>query len=289
MNRQKIIITVILALPFLLGACGSSKKALKDTTSDPTVDLPTVQTTNIPEVTYNYIKKVCDNAVTEKNIVSSIDFNLKSGSKDISVDGKISMKRDEVIRIQLSPMGLVEVGRMEFTPDSVLIMDRIHKQFVKVGYNDVSFLKNNGINFKSLQALFWNQLFVPGTTQMQDREMKMFEKDGSTISISDGKMKYTWDTDLATALINNATAIYNGNSGKSMLFWQYGKFKQFQSSQFPTQHTVKFTISSGKEMTVTINMNGLKNDGGWDVITKVPKKYKPVKFQDVINQIMNIK
>ena len=288
MNRQKTIISAVLALPLLFGACNSSKKALMDTPPTSTVETPTVPEVNISEATYNYVKKVCDNAVTSKNIVSNIDFNLKSGKKDISVDGKISMRRDEVIRIQLSPMGLVEVGRMEFTPDSVLIMDRIHKQFVKVGYDDVSFLRNNGINFNSLQALFWNQLFAPGSTKMQDQEMKLFEKDGNNISISDGKMKYTWETDPATSLINSATAIYEGNSGTSTLYWHYGNFKQFQSSQFPTQHTAKFTISGGKEMTAIISMNGLKNDGGWDVVTKVPKKYKPVKFQDVINQIMKL-
>ena len=287
MNRRNTIISIVLALPILLGACSSSKKALKDSAKVPTADVPTVAETNTSEATYNYVSKICSNAVTTKNIVSSIDFNLKSGSKDISVDGKISMRKDEVIRIQLSPMGLVEVGRMDFTPDSVLIMDRIHKQFVKVGYNDVSFLKNNGINFNSLQALFWNQLFVPGTTKLQEKEMRMFEKDGSSISIANGKMKYTWETDLATALINKASAIYNGSNGKSMLYWQYGKFKSFQSSQFPTEHIVKFN-TGGKEMTVTINMGGLKNDGGWDVETKVPKKYKPVKFQDVINQIMKL-
>ena len=288
MDRRKTIISIVLALPFLLGACSSSKKALNAPPPNTTVDIPIVPTANTPEDTYNYVKKVCNNAVTTKNIVSNIDFNLKSGSKDITVDGKISMKKDEVIRIQLSPMGLVEVGRMEFTPDSVLIMDRIHKEFVKVGYNDVNFLKNNGINFNSLQALFWNQLFVPGTSKMQEQEMKMFEADGGSISIDNGKIKYTWDTDLTTALINNATAIYEGNNGKSMLIWQYGKYKQFMSSLFPTEHIVKFTISGGKNMTVTINMKGLKNDDGWDVVTKVPKKYKPVKFQDVINQIMKI-
>lgn len=288
MNRRKTIIFVVLALPLLFGACSSSKKALKDSTTTTIVDVPAVTEVNTPEATYNYVSKVCSNAISTKNIVSSIDFNLKSGSKDITVDGKISMRKDEVIRIQLSPMGLVEVGRMEFTPDSVLIMDRIHKQFVKVGYNDVSFLKNNGINFNSLQALFWNQLFVPGATKIQESEMKMFEKDGSSISLAEGKMKYTWVTDPSTALINSATASYSGNSGKSTLYWQYGNFKPFQSSQFPTEHTAKFSISGGKEMTVTINMGGLKNDSGWDVETKVPKKYKPVKFQDVINQIMKL-
>lgn len=288
MNRRKIIISALLVLPILLGSCSSSKKAVKETGTTSTIELSDGKNPDSPEATYNYIDRVCSNAVKAKNIVSSIDFNLKSGSKDISVDGKISMRRDEVIRIQLSPMGLVEVGRMEFTPDSVLIMDRIHKQYVKVGYNDVSFLKNNGINFNSLQALFWNQLFVPGSKTIQDQQKKMFEKDGSRIRLVDNKIQYEWDTDLTSALINNVNATYKGGSGNSSLSWQYGKFKNYQSVQFPTEHTVKFSVSGGKEMSVKISMGSLKNDGDWDVVTKVPSKYKPVKFQDVINQIMKL-
>lgn len=288
MKKQKIIISALLVLPLFLGACHSSKKALKETESPPAVDLPNVTSSDTPEATYNYINRVCSNASKAKNLVSNIDFNLKSGSKDITVDGKISMRRDEVIRIQLSPMGLVEVGRMEFTPDGVLIMDRIHKEYVKVGYNEVSFLRNNGINFNSLQALFWNQLFVPGSSTIQEQEKKLFEKDGSRIRIADNKMKYEWNTDLASALIKSVNATYEGNSGKSSLSWQYGKFKNFQSVQFPTEHIVQFSVSGGKEMSVTISMGGLKNDSDWDVVTKVSSKYKPVKFQDVINQIMKL-
>ena len=116
-----------------------------------------------------YLGKVTANAQNVKNLVASIDFNLKSGSKNVSVDGKLSMRKDEVIRIQLSPMGLMEVGRMEFSKDSVLIIDRIHKQYLKSSYDQVSFLRNNGIDFQSLQALFWNQLFVPGEKDCSGR------------------------------------------------------------------------------------------------------------------------
>ncbi len=288
MMNKKVSIVAILALPILMGACGSSKKILKETGLNTSVELNNVTENNTPEATVNYVQKVCANASTAKNIVSKIDFNLKTGSKDITVDGKISMRRDEVIRIQLSPMGLVEVGRMEFTPDDVLIMDRIHKQYVKVGYNEVSFLRNNGINFNSLQALFWNQLFVPGTASIQEKDMRKFEKIDGNISIEDGKMKYEWNVDLATAYIQSARVVYNGSSGKSSLSWQYGNFKKFQTTQFPTEHSVKFTISNGKEMNVNVSMGGLKDDNGWDAETKVPAKYKAVAFQDVVNQIMKM-
>lgn len=109
----------------------------------------------------NFLRKVYDNEVFAKSISSKIKFTVNVGSKDISVSGSLKMKKDEVIRIQLSPLDLVEVGRIEFAPDYVLFMDRINKEYVKVGYGEVDFLKRNGLDFYALQALFWNRLFVP--------------------------------------------------------------------------------------------------------------------------------
>jgi len=110
------------------------------------------------------------------------------------------MRKDEVIRLQLLvPIIRSEVGRIEFTKDYVLFLDRIHKQYVKAKYNDVAFLKNNGINFYSLQALFWNQLFIPGQQRVGEHNLTLFKVDfnasqnasqkGTSIILNDGKMK----------------------------------------------------------------------------------------------------
>ena len=110
-----------------------------------------------------FVQKVAGNQVYAKNIVGNMTFNLQAAGKDITVPGKLSMRKDEVIRIQLFiPILGSEVGRLEFTPNYVLIVDRMHKEYIKADYTQVDFLKKQGINFYSLQALFWNQLLVPG-------------------------------------------------------------------------------------------------------------------------------
>jgi hypothetical protein len=279
----------MLAVPLILASCSSSKKAVKEPgkgTEQPTV---VTDNTNTEGAAVSFVRKINANAVNAKNIVSSIDFNLKSGSKDITVDGKIMMRRDEVIRIQLTPLGLMEVGRLEFTPETVLIIDRVHKQYVKVAYGEVSFLKNNGIDFNSLQAFFWNQLFVPGSNEIGDKEINQFSVSGNNLSVTSGKMKYLWTADPATAQIKSARATYDSGGKQSSLDWKYDVFKNFQSGSFPTNHTVKIDSSSGKVINVTISMGNLKTDSKWDAITEVSSKYKPVQFQEVINQIMKLK
>ena len=297
-NRQ-IIKIAILALPLFLAACGSKKKLVTDNpttnTNTPAVNTPG---NTSPAVKHSdnavYLKRVTDNASTAKNLVASLDFNLKSGKKDISVSGKISMRKDEVIRIQLSPMGLVEVGRMEFTRDSVLIMDRMHKQYLKNSYGQVSFLKNNGIDFYALQALFWNQLFVPGEKTV-GKAISRFDVEGSKVSLSTGKMSYLWTLDQQVERILSAVATYaSTKNGTSRLEWAYDKFTTFSGKPFPAEQKIKIITPSSKpdaaarEILVGLTMKNFKTDSSWETTTKVSSKYKPVELKDVINQIMNL-
>ncbi len=290
---------IIVSVPILLTACGSSKKAVTDGKTEPTtVVTPTTPSGNtegqsaVAAAHAALIQRVCDNAVTAPNIVSNIDFNIKVGSKDVTVGGKISMRQDEVIRIQLTPMGLVEVGRMEFTRDSVLIMDRLHKQYLKSGYDQVSFLQRNGINFYSLQALFRNQLFAPGQKKVDEQQVAKFDVINDDITRHEGRIKYAWQIEKNSGRIQQTSAVYVGtNRDTSSLKWLYEDFKPLSAKQFPTKQSISIntTTSKGnKSILVNITMKGLKTDSDWDTVTKVPSKYKPVTLESVINQILKM-
>ncbi|MBO4658947.1 MAG: DUF4292 domain-containing protein [Prevotella sp.] len=302
-HSKKIVLVAWIALPLFFGACGTKKVVTDNTgttsqqaTSTTTPTTPVAPTTStVPAVDKTtqlaFVKKVIDNASGAQNIVSSIDFNIKSGKKDITVDGKICMRRDEVVRIQLSPMGLVEVGRLEFTRDSVLIMDRIHKQFLKSSYDQIGFLKDNGIDFYALQSLFWNQLFEPGSKTVKASQAEAFEVNGHDISLAKGKMKYIWTTN-DNGLIDQTQASYASSSkGTSSLQWKYSDFVSFASKMFPTKQAFTIQTSatgSQKKIDVIIDMKKLKTDSDWEATTKVPAKYKPVNLKDVINQILKM-
>lgn len=286
----------VLAFALLLTACAGKKNLVRDPGSNnPSVTTSTVTPgqTSVQSVdNATILRNVTNSLPGSANLVASIDFTIKRGSKDISVDGKISMRRDEVIRIQLSPMGLVEVGRMEFTRDSVLIMDRIHKQYLKSSYDKVGFLRDNGIDFYALQALFWNQLFVPGEKDL-NKSVGKFDIKDNVISLSSGKMKYQWTADTGFEHLMTALATYSSTKhGTSKLDWTYGDFKNFAGKTFPARHTVGITAGtssgSSKNINVIITLKNMKTDSGWDTTTKVPSKYSPVELKDVINQIMKL-
>lgn len=247
----------------------------------------------------DFLRKVTDNAAYARNIVSKIKFTMNTGSKDISVAGSLHMRKDEVIRIQLTPFGIMEAGRLEFTKDYVLLVDRIHKEYVKTTYDSVDFLQRNGLDFYALQALFWNQLFVPGTQKTTDSSLKNFNvtlntgaSNGNHVALAYNKMSYEWTADPNTALINSVKANYNANkSDAASVTCRYSNFKALGSKKFPTDILLTMStkaVRNANKMSLRLQLNSLDTDDKWEAKTTVSSKYKQVSVEDIMNQLSGL-
>ena len=128
-----------LLLCLLLTACHSRKMAMNGGTAEG----PSV--VNTAEAS---LARIVDNVnakrQTEEYVTSKLSLKLSAGGKEASVGGSLRMKRNDVLQISLVALGIMEVGRLEMTPTSLLVMDRIGHQYVQVDYDDVPFLKEAG-------------------------------------------------------------------------------------------------------------------------------------------------
>ena len=211
MEKNKIMKLAAFCLPLmLLASCGTKKQIISDgvsTKNMPHQEVKSVETERMQKLAF--VQKVSDNQVYAKNITGSINFTIRMGEKKISVDGALRMRKDDVIRLQLyAPILGFEIGRLEFTPDYVLIIDRYHKQYIKADYNHVDFLQKQGINFYSLQALFWNQLLLPGAKQVKESDLKKFDADLAVegnevpVTLKNGNMTFAWISQRSTGRID---------------------------------------------------------------------------------------
>lgn len=75
---------------------------------------------------------------------------------DVTCSGKLRMLRDDVVQLNLSFLGM-NIGTLEFTQDTVLLVDRVSKQYVRARYTDIDALRERNIDFKVLQGLFWGE------------------------------------------------------------------------------------------------------------------------------------
>lgn len=277
-----------------LAACSTTKKAL-----EPSVQRqPVVQVEDARAKKLSLVQKVSDNSLYQTDIVTKINFTVRTADKELSCPGKLSMRKDEVIRLQLQvPLLGTELGRLEFTPDYVLILDRLHKQYVKAAYNQLSFLHENGISFYSLQALFWNQLLLPGKQAVKESDLSAFDVELSQnatypVTYKQGNMTYRWTIENLSNRILKALIAYdstkNGNTG---LTWEYTEFKAMGSKMFPNKQT--FTIRTNavkgqKEATVVIDMDRPTNEKGWEARTSIPMRYEEVKAGDILKILLSL-
>ncbi len=289
MKIKNILFAVALGgMTLAMAGCGSKKAATEGTSS-------TVDKHNGGNVqALAFVQKVANQKVSTKNIVGKMSLNVKMGSKNITVPGSLHMRYGEVIRIQaFIPLLGSEVGRIEFTPDYVLVIDRMHKEYIKEDYNKVDFLKNNGLNFYSLQALFWNQLFMPGTKSISDANLLDFcvtdAGNSKNITLKKGKLNIVWNADNANGRISTAKATYSSlTQGKSSLNWTYSNFKAVAGKMFPAYQKFTFAttaIKNQSNISLTIDMDGVKTDSKWEAKSEISKRYKKIEATDVFGKL----
>lgn len=280
-------------------ACATQRKVAEGTgTADSQSQQTEVQQS--PEIQMlTFVQKVSDCKVYAKNVVADMTFSINTGSKDISLPGSVHMRKDEIIRLQIFiPILGSEVGRIDFTPDNVLIVDRMHRQYVRASYDQVSFLAANGLSFYSLQALFWNQLFLPGEQSVSESALKRYKADlqsgGQTVPVTfeNGKMSFLWDADRTSGKITRTTVTYDSQShGKSQLTWDYDDFRSMGVKLFPANQTFSFTTSATnkiKKVTVNLKMDTPKNDDNWQTTTSLSSKYKEIDAETLLKNIINV-
>ena len=290
---MKYIFNITLLLSVLLGfsACATQRKATQSATSTAS------KTFDVAAEKLRFLQRVNDNRLYQKNLVASLTATIVTDGKDISVPGSLHMRKDEVIRLQLFlPFLGTEVGRIEFTPTEVLVIDRIHKEYIQADYTQLRFLRDNNLTFYSLQALFWNQLLIPGKQQVGETDLSQFnvelsETGQQEITISAGAIAYCWEADKSTAHISRLQASYQGQtSGRTTLDWQYSQFRPFGSKQYPTRQVATFTTAATNKThtgSITLELDTPQADANWESRSAVSGKYKRVETEDILGKIMN--
>ena len=277
MRISSFLKVAVVAMPMALASCKSTKN---------------VVTEPKPVQTKEILQKVNDNSQNSKFITSKIRFQVQIGNQDLSLTGNLKMKRDDVIRLQLMAFGFVEAARLEFTKDYVLLMDRINKQYLRASYEQVDFLRNSGLNFYSLQALFWNELFQPGQAQLNNELLEKFQTniggDDVIISMGEGNMNYKWLANQSDGKIRMANILYKDRiHGNSQLNWDYSDFKTFDVKSFPMENKIIFT-SNNKEVKINMTLNYVGTDSDWETRTSISSKYKEVSVDDILRRLMSL-
>lgn len=278
MRLWNVVAVVLLGGALTLSGCKSSRKV---TEARPDVAaLSDVQ----------HVERVIAGSPQADCIDAKMRFTLRMGDKELSVGGNLRMKRDDVIQLSLVGFGIIEGGRIEFTRDSVLLLDRIHRCYVRMAYRDVGFLRDSGADFYTLQALFRNELVLPGVRHVTASEASRFRvsrrPDGRVVLSGDerGALACRFVTSLAGALLEQ-TEISTA-SGKALV-WTYGDFVRMGTGYYPGRMEI---VLRGQDMPVTavIALSRIGTGDGWATRTPVSARYRRMDARSLIRELMQM-
>ena len=265
----------------VLASCGTSRQAQQGGVTDLTE-------LSSERAVMEYKQKVVENAQTATCLTAKLS-DIKFNGKGIPLgSGELRMKRDEVIQLMVVVPFLGEVGRMEFTPTEVLVVNRKEKEYVRVSYSDVDFLKNAELNFQSLQSLFWNELFIPGQERVDKSGLRNFSisssGDHTLLSLKSApKLDYFFLTRTKDGVIDRTSVSPKTLSDPTEFVWKYSDFSSFNGHLFPGQMDLSIT-GLKKKFALSFSLGSLSTNSSWKTRTEIPAKYTQRTVDDVLKR-----
>lgn len=274
---------------FSLGLGFTSCKTSRNATETTAVSADTKVKTKRNEAA-KYVEQVEKAYPKASHLTAKTKMQIKYGSKNLSVSGNLKMKRDEMIQLSLRVLG-IEVGRAEFTPAGVLVLDRINSQYFRANYNDVSYLQASGLDFNALQSLFWNELFVPNDQSKKEKGERFdanVQREKIQLNLADApKLEYNFTIDATDSRIKTVKVTPKSTSRADELLWNYSQFEAFGESTFPAQMNCKAQMGKHKGE-VTFTLSKINQDSDWNAQSEIPSKYKEKSIESIVKLLLSL-
>ena len=276
---NKYFLFFIIVLSVFMTSCRSSK-GLENTVN--------VQNNSASVSGTAYVQQVMNNAQNVQCLTAKINADIELNGKSISLGGSLKMRRDDVIQLSLTFLG-IEGARIEFSPNDVLIIDRLNKRYVKADYNQVSFLQRSGLNFYSLQSLFWNELFVPGQktpVNSLDKFNVTASGEHTLLSLTDyPNLNYDFVTHTQQKVLKKLMVQGKKSSDKGELIWNYESFSTVSNKLFPTEMEATFKYDNRKGK-LGLKLSRISNDNDWEGHTTLSAKYQQIDANSLLRSLI---
>lgn len=281
--------TLAIALVMAFVSCRSSKKAPKEDTD---ITSTTAQVTTQPASDAQIVASVLAQQQTVKGLRSKVSVRLAYGGKSASASGQLKMKRDEIVQVSITALGIMELGRLELTPQYLLVLDRVNNQYLQVAWTDVPELAQAGVDFSTFQALFWNELFVPGISGTPaatdfdvDRQSSQLCLKPKATRANTKKVAVNFLVGAANALVEQTSVLPSDGRTKMSFQCAYSDWTALAGKKFPK--TMNLNVSESNNIyALKLTSSSLQADESMDnLATHVPSGYKQVTLDQIMRML----
>lgn len=264
-----------------------------------TRDLPTAKLK--PISTNRLLKKVEKNAFDFNHLtIKRINCRFSGSKTNANFRVQLKAKKDEKILISISKIN-IPVGRLLLTPDSVIYVNYLDRNFFVDDYSFLSSFLNIDLDFETIQSIISNNVFSY-RDDTRNRDFRTFEtsaEEGLYLlqSEKERKMKKLQEANEKRvnrrlkrfddeALIHQkmyfnprnftlSKLIIDDKTNNRNLQMDFSNFEKVQNHHYPG--TIEMTVNSPEEtIQLKIRMNGFSTQKIDEINLRIPGKYEQI-------------
>jgi hypothetical protein len=272
--RTSYFITCLAGLSlflFLLPGCKSTKK------------VATVTGGGAAKAHAEFFEAMESRSLRFNTLSARMNAEVMFSGNGVSSRVDLKMIKDSVLVLSVQPFLGVELFRIQMTPDSIRVIDRMNQRYLAESYAGLKGQTPIAFNFYNLQALFINHIFLPGEQGIAGlyHRFQLKQEDGAAeIKARDSTgLLYTFTADgeekLLSACLTNASENY-------ALQWLYDDFRLTEKkSPFPMRMNVTLFADGDSQGSIKMNFSRLQTDTPVQTDTPIPEKYRRMTWADV--------
>jgi hypothetical protein len=281
MKKNKYLFIVpLIAIHLMLGmnACKSSKTisrvALSEKSKNERLDL----ITNL--------------APRYETLSSNLNCSIKMGknSKKMNIDGQLKMTKNRAIQLSLKIPILGEAFRLTLTPDKIIVIDRINKQYLVESMQYIQQQAPFDFDFYNFQSLLSNQLFIAGKSRINTEDYDSFQihEDAYSAQIKNTDAHdtgYTFTTNHTHRILDTQISKTTENT---RIAWTYSNFEPVgDKGSFPMNMKMELTFPDNV-IEMNLSFKTLSFDRTLNINDDYPGKYKQINLPEILKIINNI-
>lgn len=199
--------------------------------SSTTKEAETVASVKIQEIAFDYL-------------VAKSKFSFQSKAQDFdNTNVNIRMKKDSLIWISVTGIGF-EVARGLITKDSIIFLDKFHKEYFAFNYEQLSKKYNFDLNFALLQSIIIGNLPFPQEPNAE------FTKEENFYILRQAPERLTVDNYIASDNLKLTRLKATEVSTENTFTLDYEDFKDVKDALFPFTSLIRLSIKSAKDQQV---------------------------------------
>ncbi|MBQ8256387.1 MAG: DUF4292 domain-containing protein [Bacteroidaceae bacterium] len=214
---------------------------------------------------------------------AKMKLTLASPGKTFSSQGTLRLKDGEGVQMGITPLGLFEVARVEFSPLYVLIMNRLKKEYSLVHYRNVALLEQLGLNYTLLESVLQNRVNLPAGVPVEKALAAMdITLLGDTLCLTNKAGGITYDYYIAksSGLLVKSVGKHGNGTAVTCL---YEGFRPIGGQQIP--HSITLALGgTANAVELSIVLNKVKEELEYNT-TAPSSSYKKVPLTDIFEAL----